>query len=233
MTFAGTYVAALSGNQENPPVATTASGSGTFTLSDPDGGSYSLTWSVMHDAALPQMAHIHAGWATQNGGVLQDLGAAASPITGSAAVSNSIAQSIATGATYVNVHTTAHPTGELRGQILKQNQLLWTAVLSGAEAQPPVVGADAGSFAVIIDPATATATYQGFWANTAATDAGIYQGGPLANGALVQPLNLTPGGAAGSFPIAGLGIGDGGFYVSVQTAANPSGEIRGQLTPKP
>ncbi len=230
--FSGTYVAALSGNQQIPPVATPAAGSATFTLSDPDGGSYSLTWSVTHDAGLPMAAHLHNGWAGQNGPVIVDLLSGTSPIAGSAAVSNLTASRIATGFFYVNVHTAAHVDGELRGQLLKASQFIWTAQLSGAEVLPaPVVGVDAGTFGILIDPGSGTATYQGFWANTPATDAGIYQGGPLGEGPLVQALN--PNGAPGTFPITGLALGDGGFYVQVQTAAHPAGEIRGQLTPKP
>lgn len=227
-TFSGTYVAALSGNQQNPQVVTLASGSGTFTLSDPDGGAYSLTWSIEHDAGVAMGLHIHDGWATQNGGIAVDL----MTESGSTAVSNATAQNLATGRTYVNVHTAAFMSGEIRGQILKPGQFIWTAFLSGAEVVPtPVLLVDAGTLGVIIDPAAGTATYEGFWPNTPGIDAGAYQGGPGATGPLVAPIN--PDGAPGTIPIAGLGIGDGGFYVQVHTAAHPDGEIRGQLTPKP
>jgi hypothetical protein len=178
-------------------------------------------------------AHIHTGWAASNGGIVQDLGTPTSPISGAGTVSAAFAQTIATGHTYVNVHTTAFSDGELRGQILKPGRLLYTALLSGDDELPPVVGADAGSLGVIVDLTTQTAVYEGRWPNTAATDAGIYQGGALATGAVVAPLTLSSTGAAGSFGFAALTMGDGGFYVNVNTAANPAGEIRGQLTQKP
>ena len=69
------------------------------------------------------MAHIHGPAAEgKNAGVevwLSKKGAAASsPIKGEATLTADEAKQMMAGDTYVNVHTAAHPGGEIRGQIM-------------------------------------------------------------------------------------------------------------------
>jgi hypothetical protein len=133
-----TFQATLSGAQQNPPVDTSASGTATFTLSA-DGTTLSYTLSVV-DTADITMAHIHVAAAGQNGpvatwlypsephaetkpgkftgvlatGTLTDA-SLVGPLQGKT-IADLVAD-IKAGNAYVNVHTTAHPGGEIRGQI--------------------------------------------------------------------------------------------------------------------
>jgi hypothetical protein len=230
----------LSGNQETPAVTTAATGNGTFTLSGFDGGAYTLTWNVTYTGLTPNAGHIHTGWAAESGGVTFNFGnTLTSPIMGSAAVTAAQAQSLATGHTYANLHSAAHANGEIRGQILKQGQELWTALpIDGANEVPPVTTAATATFGAIVDPAAGTVAYEGTVTGANGTMAHIHFGGPGGSGGVAQALDLIGTGnnqtfdggfAIGAFP----NQGDGGFYVNVHNAANPNGAIRGQLTKKP
>ena len=124
------FVAVLSGDQEVPPVDTDATGIAAFTVSD-DGSSmdYVLVTNGLTDITA---SHIHLGAAGANGGVsVTLLGGNAEGITtdgllatgtitdadvDSATLADLLAD-MAAGDTYVNVHTGAVPSGEIRGQI--------------------------------------------------------------------------------------------------------------------
>jgi hypothetical protein len=133
------WLVPLSGDEEVPPVETSASGSTLFHLSE-DGTELHYTLSVtgLEDFT---MAHIHYGEEGVNGGVsvwLYPLEPPATLIegtfTGIVATGvitddeispegtidgtlTSLLDAFAAEETYVNVHTTANPAGEIRGQI--------------------------------------------------------------------------------------------------------------------
>jgi hypothetical protein len=135
----------LSGFQEDP-LAFSTPGSATFvaTINDKDQViSYRLSWTDLPTNVI--QAHIHLGGRAQSGGVIVflcgggpvDAPAPACPagnasVTGTITPANVIGpvgQGIAAGefaelvtalragATYVNIHTTERPGGEIRGQI--------------------------------------------------------------------------------------------------------------------
>jgi len=136
----GQFRAKLSGFQETPTLF--SSGSGTFkaTLSD-DGTTltYTLSYAGLVGAAA---AHIHLGAPAIAGGVSAFLcgggGKPACPgtsgtVTGTITAADVIGPSLQgiaagnfagliasmrAGVTYVNIHTTAHPGGEIRGAII-------------------------------------------------------------------------------------------------------------------
>jgi hypothetical protein len=108
-------------------VTTTATGQGTAVISA-DGSTitYIVTYSGL--SGTVNAAHIHTGAAGSNGGVILPLTAGPSPMTGTLTAANfsasgsvtTFAQAVAAiraGTTYFNLHTTANPGGELRGQI--------------------------------------------------------------------------------------------------------------------
>jgi hypothetical protein len=178
----------LNGAAEVPPVATQASGDGTTTISaDRSQIDYTLDLAGPFSSAVT-MAHIHAGPAGSNGPVIFFLctnvgGAPASAPTpptcptgdGSAigtltaanfipnadAGVNTFAEALSAmiaGNTYINVHTTVNPTGEIRGQLASGAQpVAATAdVYNGLGNTPITVPALNGVLAN--DPAGATIT---------------------------------------------------------------------------
>ncbi|HMH17848.1 MAG TPA: CHRD domain-containing protein [Burkholderiales bacterium] len=107
----------LSGVAQNPPVTTSASGSGTITVKDDQSVSGSVTTSGLAGTA----AHIHVGARGENGPVAVPLAKSADGNTWSvpdgAKLTDAQYAAYKAGNLYVNVHTVANKGGEIRGQI--------------------------------------------------------------------------------------------------------------------
>lgn len=117
-----TLVAArLSGSEEVPPVTGGGSGSAQATLNV---DSKVLTWNVTFAGLSGAVsgAHFHGPALTgANAGVAVPVtGNLASPISGSATLTETQATDLLAGKWYFNVHTAAHPNGEIRGQLSVQ-----------------------------------------------------------------------------------------------------------------
>ena len=114
-----TFHATLNTASEVPPV--TGAGVGTAVVTfDPATKqvTYTVTYSGLSgDAAA---AHIHCGAAAgANAGVAVKFDSTASPITGSATLSDAQVADLEAGKCYVNIHTAANKGGEIRGQLTK------------------------------------------------------------------------------------------------------------------
>jgi len=106
----------LSGNQESPPVSTSASGSGTFTIGTDKTVNGKVTTTGMAGVA----AHIHEGAPGKNGPViipLQKAGDNAWSTPAGAKLSDAQYDAFKAGNLYVNVHSAAHKDGEIRAQL--------------------------------------------------------------------------------------------------------------------
>jgi CHRD domain len=106
----------LSGDQEVPPVSTSAMGAGKITVAD-DGA---VSGSVSVQGLAPTMAHIHMGPAGTNGPVIIPLTKTADgawSVPPGAKLTAEQMKSYQAGELYVNVHTEANKGGEIRAQI--------------------------------------------------------------------------------------------------------------------
>jgi hypothetical protein len=116
-SMATSFHASLSGAQEVPPVMGAAKGSADFKL---DSKTKTLTWTVTYSGLTGDAvaAHIHGPAAMgANAGVEVPLTVSASPMTGSAVLTDAQISDLSSGKTYINIHTAANKAGELRGQI--------------------------------------------------------------------------------------------------------------------
>jgi hypothetical protein len=106
----------LSGDQEVPPVSTSATGMGKITVAD----NGSVSGSVSVQGLAPTMAHIHLGAAGKNGPVIIPLTKTADGVWSvppDAKLTAEQMKSYQAGDLYVNVHTDANKGGEIRAQI--------------------------------------------------------------------------------------------------------------------
>lgn len=114
-----------------------------------------------------------------------------------------------------------------------------SAPLSAAQESPPNASTASGRGAVIVNPMTKEITGGITFAGLTPTGFHIHQapiGNPTANGPVIIGLVLAPGGGVATVP-GGAVLTDpqyaallaGELYFNVHTAANPGGEIRGQI----
>lgn len=131
----GEFDATLTGAAERPdPVTTDASGSATVDV-DEDGGSFEVEVEDITDVTL---AHIHVGDANTAGPIAVELfNAGGTPVSftdratlasgtfdesdidpaSGVTTMEELIEEMEAGNTYVNVHTSANPPGEIRGQL--------------------------------------------------------------------------------------------------------------------
>jgi hypothetical protein len=106
----------LSGDQEVPPISTSASATGTITVS-PD---KSVSGSIAVSGMDPTAAHIHEGAQGKNGPVIIPLSKSSDntwSVPPGAKLTDAQYKSYLAGNLYVNVHSAAHKGGEIRAQL--------------------------------------------------------------------------------------------------------------------
>ena len=111
--------AQLSGTAEVPPNDSKGTGSVTMTF---DTATKKLTWKGSHSgmSTNPSAAHFHGpAEAGKNAGVMIPIANPGNTFEGSADLTDAQAAALMAGQLYVNLHTPAHPAGELRGQVTK------------------------------------------------------------------------------------------------------------------
>jgi len=123
-----TYTAAMTGSNETTPPALIigATGQSTMTVNGHD-----LTWTLTTanfaagttapgSASQTLPAHIHVGAPGVAGGIMVPLTATVNgTTTGTVTVVDSVLTHLRAGDAYVNVHTAARASGEIRGQLVR------------------------------------------------------------------------------------------------------------------
>jgi hypothetical protein len=134
-----TYTVPLQGSQEVPPVITLATGTATVVVNYQTGaidvsGSYSNLSSAQTDA------HLHGpaprGQTASPIVTLTGTGGNSGTFTGSAILTATQMQEVFSNLTYLNVHSTLWPNGEIRGQLEKIGT---SSVCNGSNVNPIVL----------------------------------------------------------------------------------------------
>ena len=227
--------AKLTGSQENPPTPSAATGTGTFSV---DPVTRALSARVVTSGITGTAAHIHVGAIGVNAPVAIGFTQTApgsgiwAPPAGTVLTVEQF-QGFSAGGAYFNVHNTAFPGGEIRGQIGRD---VIDVVLVGAQENPPVAGGGGATARIIVNPITRDLT--GFITNIGVSaTAGHIHGGLFGVNAPV--LFPTTQSAAGSpvwnFTPATLTAAQyqallfGNMYANTHSATFPGGEARAQI----
>lgn len=228
-----------------PTVDSALTGTGTATLTlDSDSGELSgeVILSGLTDDATA--VHIHEAIAGITGSVIVTLelgeNAAIFNIPTNTVLTADQVVSIQNSEFYLNVHTAANGSGEVRGQIIGDNQEVVRVVLNGENEEVPVISANTGLGFLTVD--SSSGTLRGNIRNTGLDDAtsahihGAFAGD--SGGALITLEQDTSDDGLWSVPTSTTldatnlaSLLAGGTYFNVHTPAVGSGEVRGQIAP--
>nr|MBA3468314.1 CHRD domain-containing protein [Herpetosiphonaceae bacterium] len=215
-----TYQVAIDGAQEVPPSGSTATGSAAITIDTAANTlSYNITFSGLSSSELS--AHIH-GFAPPgaNAGVLHTL-PAGSPKIGVYNYNQADEANILAGLTYINIHSTNFPGGEIRGQIAgtpgtcvtptpvtptatevtptattpPASCLTYQVALNGGQEVPPNGSTATGSAAITIDTAANTLSYNITFSGLSSTELSAHIHGFAPPGTNAGVLHTLPAGS--------------------------------------
>ena len=249
------YIIELNGGQEVPPVTTSGGGVGLVSI-DRDQTSAHYMFVVNGLEGTFSAAHFHNAGPGVNGGVIYDITDSFNDFGGADGywdeTSNPVFDAsplFRSGKVYANVHTSTHPGGEIRGNVIRSSNLfgelpfdpgfsdhlLLAAMLSGTEVVPAVTTNAIGLATLYFDAdktkAKINITATGLSGPITGVD--IYEGDLGTNGTVL--FSLVNGGNRVQMDITDItpleltSIFNNATYVNIKTAAHPNGEIRGQL----
>jgi glucose/arabinose dehydrogenase len=238
----------LTGAAEHPANASTASGFALFVL---DGNSLTFNLAYQGLSAVATASHIHGPTnTTGNAPVRVDLGSfnggvwgTNGTLSGVILLSPSQKSTILAGRSYVNIHNSLFPGGEIRGQIAPVN---FQVALGGSSQRPtpndsPAIGL--GNLALVGNQLTLDLTYRNL--ENPAFAAHIHgPADPQATAGVLVDLSPLNGGAWGTSgalsgsvtlsPTQLAALIDGQTYINIHTTGEyAAGEIRGQILPHP
>ena len=244
------YTVDLSYTSANPAVttATTATGSAVVTLNETQ-KTVTVTGTFQDLSGPATAAHIHGPAAIgSNAGVVVGLTATAAtsgtlslPVT---PLTSAQVAAMKAGMHYINIHTAANASGEVRGQIDNVPADIittYTVGLSYTNANPAVTASSigTGSAVVMLNETQKTVTVTGTFQDLSGPATAAHIHGPAAigsNAGVVVGLTATAA-SSGTLSLPATILTDaqiadmkaGMHYINIHTAANAPGEVRGQI----
>lgn len=195
-------------------------------------------------------AHIHQGAVGTSGSVLLNLSSSINGnwvegmVTGSS-LTNAVINAMLSGETYINVHTTLNPNGEIRGQLYRTAREGYSYDLTGGQEVPAAMTNGVGVGIISVDRNQTNAHYMFVVDNLSGPISGahLHNAAIGANGGVVFDLTSAfekknnYDGAFGywtsksstAFQTANsLQLRNETNYINIHTAAYAGGELRGQ-----
>lgn len=245
-----TFFCRLLGANEVPSVTTTAIGYARFNLSAND-SIVEVNIAATNISGV-NGAHIHYGGKTVNGAVAIALDSyksgTSNTYSGTIKVSSlgadakKFLDSLKAGRTYLNIHTSANPNGELRGQLAEKTGINFDSWIDGAQEVPSVSTNARGYMACTFNLAMDTLEYRGVvdGLSDTASSAHLHDAAAGANGGVLAMLSPTSfvnefagkiaaSAVTGSFADFTTKILSGKLYANFHTDTHANGEARGQV----
>jgi hypothetical protein len=230
------FTSSIDGSQENPPVATSGSGTG-FAIIEHNAKQIHYQFTIAGLTSALTMSHFHLSPVSVNGNVVEPInfGGDSTVAADWAAPADSILTAFLNGNIYFNVHSSNFPGGEMRGQMMHQGEIMLTAKLTGDQEVPPVITTAKGTGFVVIKNDNKSVFYRETYANLSSPFkfGHIHVDSAGANGPVVIPFNFIGNSAQGTAAALPdsliLSFLKGNTYMNVHSNNNPAGEIRGQL----
>lgn len=235
-----TYNVTLTGSQEVPAVMTDNTATATVEI-DEDMPAFRVTLDASMLSGLTG-AHVHDGDIGMNGDVVFPLTANGDGtfMLEATNISPSSLEDLTSGEWYLNVHTEANASGEVRGQIVADTTSVITFPISGEQSVLPVTTDAMGYGYALFDTTSNAVKLTAVTMDLeTATAAHIHTGFAGETGGVVAPL-MASGEVSGTWMTDGYISLDeetatrllsGGHYTNFHTPEYPDGEIRGQITP--
>jgi hypothetical protein len=223
------YSATLTGAQVVPAAVTTATGTAKLSL---QADNVTLGYDITQNVAGATSVNVHIGAPGENGATTRQLTPVSSHMTGTMMLSMDEQNALAIDQIYIDIESSAHPGGEIRGQVTLPGATIYVATTSGAQEIPRVMSVYTAHGSFILSPDGTTLLYH---VSTTAipTDVRLHREIASINGPVAYPLMPVGQLVDGTLQITGMSDPDdmqhGRFYLNVVTAANQAGELRGQL----
>ena len=218
---------ALNSRQEVPQNASTATGAfnGLF-----DKKSKKITYSLAVTGFTPTVLHLHTGEVGASGPVAVDLAAAGGTTN---ALNATQEADLLAGKLYVNIHSTAFPAGEIRGQIATQNQVIYVLTANSANEVPTNASTATAAVYTVYNKTTKSLAYTINYTGVVATNmhfhkAAIGTNGPVQIG-IDGPYTTGMKSSVTLTAAQEVDLFANQWYYNLHSAAFPGGEIRGQL----
>lgn len=217
----------LSGKQEVP--ANNSAGTGTFN-GVYDKTTKKLDYNIVLNGLTSAAMHLHKGAIGVNGDVVTEI----SGLKGTTAAFTSAQEAdLMAGNLYLNVHSATQPGGEIRGQVVSDQKVVFSNRLSGQNEVSPVTTSATGTFYGVYDKSTKKLTYNIAYSGVAPTAMHLHKGAVGVNGGVeLEVAGPYSSGMTGSVMLNATQEADllkGLLYLNVHSAAHAGGEIRAQL----
>jgi hypothetical protein len=250
------FEAVCDGAQENPPVPTTAGGTGVFVLDKTRTRlDYWLTYRGL-TGTLSSGGEIRVGTAGSGGPVVHTIASAGAPpsstikgtweSTDVQPLTGALVDSLVAGRLYSNFSTGANQGGEIRGQIVLKAGIGFVASLDSAQENPATPTHASGTGSFVLNDARDQLTYNLTYIGLSGDIAGgshIHLGRVAHAGVIVKTIASDGGTPEGTIsgiwrptelaekftPALAESLITGKLYTDIHTSSNSGGEIRGQI----
>jgi hypothetical protein len=175
--------------------------------------------------------HFHLGEVGVSGAVQVGVdGPYTSGMTGSLTLTDDQENDLLANKWYLNMHTTEFPAGEIRGQVVPENFVVFSNItLSGQQESPANDSESDGVFNALYDKTTKTLSYNATIEGFTPSAMHLHKADVGVSGPVVIPIATLSGTTEAFTSEQEADLLGGNLYFNAHSTAFPAGEIRGQV----